>query len=56
MRSYTSLLMDAPYMVNMDLAPPLARKLTETDVTSQQALFDLPIHRNLRHTTTINRR
>ena len=43
-------------MVKMDLASPLTSKLTETDVTSQQAQFDL-LYRNLRHTTThtINR-
>jgi hypothetical protein len=33
--------MDAPFVVKMDLASPLASRLTETDVTSQQAQFDL---------------
>ena len=46
--------MDAAFMVNMDLlASPLASRLMETDVTSQQAQFDL-LYRNLRHATTIN--
>ena len=48
--------MDAAFVVNVDLlASPLASRLTETDVTSQQAQFDL-LYRNLRHTTTINHR
>ena len=47
--------MDAAFVVNMDLlASPLASRLKETDVTSQQARFDL-LYRNLRHAATINR-
>jgi hypothetical protein len=43
-------------MVKMDLTSPLASRLSETDVNSQQAQFNL-LYRNLRHTTTrtINR-
>ena len=46
--------MHAVFVVNMDLmASPLASRLTKTDVTSQQAQFDL-LYRNLRDATTIN--